>query len=243
VSQVAVGLQNRLYVLGAGSSGWGQIAQIDATSGASVGPNVPVSVYSGGIQISPDRSTLYYATYGLSPGSLYRINVFTTTPTVTWTNGSDIGENGQDLVLSHDGSMVSYVCGYGYQGYRIPNFQTSNMSLLGIFDTGAYPNALAFSPDDSLAYALHTLYPSAVDVYGTETYKLLGQFGIADRSSLMATDQSGRDLFVSFNGTYNNVTNTIVYATGTPEPSGLVLLVAGAAGLRAYGRRWRRQTV
>ena len=228
VSQVAVGLNNRLYVLGNS-----QLAQVDATSGASTGPNVPAYIYSGGLQISPDGKTLYYADYGISPGSLYKINVSTTTPQVTWTNSADIGENGEDLILSPDGSMLSYVCGYGYQGYQIPNLRTSDMSVLGVFATGAYPNALAYSPDDKYAYALHTVYPTAVTVYNTATYQAVGQFSVADRSSLEDVDASGRDLFVSFNGTYYGVTNTVVYATGVsvPEPSALALLAVGALGL------------
>ncbi|MGO9109542.1 MAG: PEP-CTERM sorting domain-containing protein [Thermoguttaceae bacterium] len=235
VSQVAVGLNNRLYVLGDS-----QLAQVDATSGASTGPNVPVYIYSGGIQISPDSTTLYYATYGLSPGSLYKINVSTTTPQVTWSNNYvDYGENGEDLTLSRDGSMLSYVCGYGYQGYQIPNFRTSDMSVMGVFDTGAYPDALAYSPDGKYAYALHTVYPTAVDVYDTATYQDVGQFAVADRSSLMDLDASGRDLFVSFNGGYYGDTNVSVYLI--PEPGTLVLLSVGALGLAACGWRKRRR--
>jgi DNA-binding beta-propeller fold protein YncE len=236
VSQVAVGKNNRLYVL-SGS----QIAQIDATSGASVGPSMPVSIYSGGIQISPDGSTLYYANYGISPGSLYKINVSTTTPSVVWTNSTDIGENGRDLVLSNDGSMLSYVCGYGDGGYQIPNFQTSNMSLLGLFNTGAYPEALAYSPDGGLAYALAET--EGLFVFSTKTYQLLGEFGVGD-SVMMATDESGRDLFVAnsevFPGESNN---TAVYATGVPEPSTVAILAAGALGLAACAWRKRRLAV
>ncbi len=239
VSQVAVGLNNRLYVLGSS-----HLSQVDATSGASTGPNVPVTIENGGIQISPDRATLYYATYGISPGSLHKINVSTTTPQVTWSNSIDIGENGLDLALSPDGSMLSYVCGYGYQGYQIPNFRTSDMSLLGTFHTGPYPNALAYSTDGRYAYALHTPYPSEVSVYDTATYQDIGQFAVADRSSLMDVDASGQDLFVSFNGIYHQDTNTSVYATGmtAPEPSALVLLGTGAIGVVGYGLRRRRAT-
>ncbi len=49
-------------------SGTDHIFQIDATTGASTGPNVEQSVYvySGSLEISPDRNTLYYGQYGLS---------------------------------------------------------------------------------------------------------------------------------------------------------------------------------
>ncbi len=235
VSQVAVGLNNRLYVL-SGS----QIAQIDARSGASTGASVPVNVYSGGIQISPDGTTLYYATYGLSPGSLYKINVSTTTPSVVWTNSSDIGENGRDLVLSHNGSMLAYACGYGDGGYDIPNFQTSNMSLLGTFNTGPYPEALAYSPDDSLAYAL--AQTSWLFVFNTKNYQILGQFGVGD-SLMMATDQSGRDLFVANSEVYpGESTNTSVYFTGVPEPTSITLLGTALLGLGVVYLRQRKRS-
>jgi YVTN family beta-propeller protein len=201
-SDLAMGLSNRLFVLGGG------ISQIDATTGASTGPNVPVYfTYGGALRITPDRKTLFYADFGLSPGSLYKVDVSSTNPTVVWANGMDIGENGEQLALSHNGSMVAYVCGYGYQGYQIPNFRTSDMSLLGVFPTGAYPNALAYSPDDKFAYALHWIYPTAVDIYDLSSYARVGQFPIAGRSSIVTTDQSGQHLFVAFG-------QVIVYDTG-----------------------------
>jgi DNA-binding beta-propeller fold protein YncE len=135
--------------------------------------------------------------------------------------------------------MISYVCGYGYHGYQIPNFQTSNMSVAGVFPTGAYPNGLAYSSDDKYVYAAHSVYPTAVDVYDTTTYQYLGQFAIPDRCSLMTVDASGKNLFVSPNGTYFSNTNVCVYSIGVvPEPSTLILLGIGVIGMFGYG--WRR---
>lgn len=69
-TDVAMGLNNRLYVLGSG------IYQIDATSGASTGPSIPADfTYGGALRISPDRTRLYCADFGLSPGSLYQFDV------------------------------------------------------------------------------------------------------------------------------------------------------------------------
>jgi hypothetical protein len=192
-TDVAMGLNNRLYVLGSG------IYQIDATTGASTGPYVPADfTYSGALRISPDRTRLYYADFGLSPGSLYQFDVSTTNPVVLFVNGTDIGENGEQLALSDDGSMVAYICGYGDGGYQIPNFRTSDMSLLGVFPTGAYPNCLAYSPDGKYAYALHTPYPTAVDIYDTSSYADVGQFPVAGEAKVMTADQTGQHLFVAF---------------------------------------------
>ena len=150
VTSLAAGAGSRLFV----ELGGNEIAQIDSTTGGSTGPNVPVNVYGGGLRTTPDGNTLYYANYGVSPGSLYKIDVSTATPIVVWSNGTnDIGENGEDLTLSHNGAMLAYVCGYGDEGYQIPNFQTGDMSLGGVFPTGPYPDSLAYSPNDQYAYA------------------------------------------------------------------------------------------
>src|SRR5207249_1072533 len=118
------GNQNRLFVLGSDA-----IYQINASTGASAGPSIDggtsVFVYSGALEISPDRNTLYYADFGLSPASMYKIDVSTSTPALLLeTPFGTAGENGQDLTLSHDGSFISYACGYGQGGYRIAKYRT-----------------------------------------------------------------------------------------------------------------------
>ena len=205
---LAMGLNNRLFVLG------NHLSQIDADSGASTGPDASVFAYSGALRISPDRKTLYYADFGLSPATLYKFDVSSTTPTLLWRNGSDIGENGEQLALSHDGSMIAYVCGFGYQGYQIPNFRTADMLVLGVFPTGPYPNCLAYSPDDKYAYALHTVYPTAVDIFDVSSRAMLGQFPVVDRARVMTTDQTGQHLFIAFDGVYFGHTEVRVYDTG-----------------------------
>jgi DNA-binding beta-propeller fold protein YncE len=222
VQDVAMGLSNRLFVLG------GRLSQIDATTGASTGPDVPVSPYSGALRMSPDRRTLYYGNFGLSPATVYKVDVSSATPTIVW-QSSGLGENGEQLALSHDGSMLAYVCGYGYLGYQIPNLRTSDMSVLGVFPTGAYPDCAAYSPDGGLAFALHTIYPTAVDIYSTTNYALVGQFSVVDRAKIMTTDQTGQHLFVGFDGVYYGHTEVRVYDTGNSPP------VAGSPFIKVIG--------
>ena len=76
------------------------------------------------------------------------------------------------------------------------------MSLLGVFSTGAYPDCLAYSPDDKYAYALHTIYPTAVDIYDISNNAKVGQFPVVDQAKVMTTDQTGQHLFIAFNGMY-----------------------------------------
>ena len=70
---VVFGSQNRLWVLGQN-----QIFQIDSTTGATTGPSIGgfnggVFIYSGSLEISPDRNTLYYGDYGLSPSTITKL--------------------------------------------------------------------------------------------------------------------------------------------------------------------------
>ena len=194
VSELAVGLDNRLYVIGDN-----KLAQIDATSGASVGSNnVLLGVsHGGGVQISPDHSILYYATYGLSPGNIYKFDVSTTTPSVIGHNDGYVGGNGEGLVLNHNGSMVAYVL-----GSNMAMFQTSDMTMPWNLGVTGHPGAFAFSPDDKYAYVPHTLYPTAVDVFNTTTYQKIGEFTVPDKCEHMCVDASGQHLFASFAGQY-----------------------------------------
>src|SRR5882757_1349529 len=152
---VVFGNSNRLWVLGET-----EIFQIDATTGNSTGPNVGgVFVYSGSLEISPDRNTLYYGDYGLSPSTLYKIDVSGINPVLLLqTPFGTVGSNGEDLTISYNGSYICYTVGSGQNNYDIAKFRTSDFASLGSFVTGPYPQAMAWSPDDVVAYAsVHTL--------------------------------------------------------------------------------------
>src|SRR5437763_583795 len=118
--------------------------------GVTAGPNAPSSVfvYSGSLAISPDRNTLYYGQQGLSPTTLYKLDV--STPTLTNSQSITTGSNGHEVVLNHSGSIVAHPNGAPYE---IPLLRTSDLVALGTLNAGAYPSAIAFSPDDAVAYA------------------------------------------------------------------------------------------
>jgi YVTN family beta-propeller protein len=101
---VVFGNSNRLWVLGESN-----IFQIDATTGASTGSNVGgVFVYSGSLEISPDRNTLYYGDYGLSPSTMYQIDVSGTNPVLLLqTPFGTVGSNGEDLTISYNGATFA----------------------------------------------------------------------------------------------------------------------------------------
>jgi hypothetical protein len=204
------GTLNRLWVLGQS-----QVFQIDATTGASTGPSIgsPPFIYSGSLEISPDRNTLYYCDYGLSPSTMYKIDVSGTNPVLLLqTPFGTVGSNGEDLTLSHNGSYICYTVGSGQNSYDIAKFRTSDFASLGSFVTGPYPQTTAFSPDDLVVYAsVHTA--SGIKAFDANTFLYLGTMAGPEVASKLAVDSTGRYLFAAYD-TYFGFLGTIVFDTG-----------------------------
>jgi YVTN family beta-propeller protein len=215
---VVFGSLNRLWVLGQN-----QIFQIDATTGASTGPSIGGSVFinGGSLEISPDRNTLYYGDYGVSPATMYKVNVSGSTPVlVLQTPFGTAGSNGEDLTLSHNGSSICYTTGSGQNNYDIAKFRTSDFATLGSFYTGPYPQALAFSPDDLVVYAsVHTA--SGIKVFNASTFLSLGTISGPEVATKLTVDSTGRYLFAGYNASFGDFTGTLVFDTGRrgPQPS------------------------
>jgi YVTN family beta-propeller protein len=201
---VVFGNQNRLWVLGES-----QIFQIDATTGASTGPSIDnFIVYSGSLEISPDRNTLYYGQYGLSPTTMYKYDVSGGTPMPRLE--TETGFNGEDLTLSHNGNFICHTNGAGLNGYDITKFRTSDFASLGSFVTGPYPQALAFSPDDRMVYAsVHT--GSGIKVFNASTFLELGTISGPEVATKLAVDSAGRHLFAGYTVDFGDFTGTRVY--------------------------------
>jgi YVTN family beta-propeller protein len=209
---VVFGSLNRLWVLGET-----QIFQIDATTGASTGPSITDAfVYSGSLEISPDRNTLYYGDYGLSPSTMYKYDVSGITPVLLLqTPFGTVGSNGEDLTLSHNGSFICYTTGSGQNNYDIAKFRTSDFASLGSFVTGPYPQALAFSPDDLVVYAsVNTAL--GIKAFDANTFLLLGTMTGPDVATKLAVDSSGRYLFAGYVAFF---TGTNVFDTGRSVPT------------------------
>jgi YVTN family beta-propeller protein len=204
---VVFGTLNRLWVLGQN-----RMFQIDATTGASTGPSITNSIYGGSLEISPDRNTLYYADYGVSPSTMYKYDVSGSSPVlVLQTPFGTVGSNGQDLALSHDGNSICYAVGSGQNNYDIAKFRTSDFASLGSFNTGPYPRAVTFAPDDSIVYAFAD--NSGIDVFSANTFLPLGT--ISGAATKLAVDPTGRYLFAGYADSYGPA-STRVYHTGVP---------------------------
>jgi DNA-binding beta-propeller fold protein YncE len=204
---IAAGNDNRLYISSGGDS-FGSLLQVDAGTGVAAQFG---SSYDNLLQISPDRNTLFTADEGLSPGTLMKYDVSTATPQPVWTNPfASLGSNGEDLKVSHDGSLIAYLCGSGNaDGYDTALIRTSDMLVLGTLDTDPYPEHIAFSPDDRTAYTSDRLFsPYYVKVWDTTSFFSMGTIPTDGEAVEMAVDPSGRYLFVSFQDSVR------VYRTG-----------------------------
>ena len=201
---VVFGNQNRLWVLGEN-----QIFQIDATNGTSTGPGIDgFFIYGGSLEISPDRNTLYYGQYGLSPTSMYKFDVSGVTPMLRLE--TQTGDNGEDLTLSHNGSFICHTNGAPYQ---IAKYRTSDFASLGVYVTGPYPQAAAFSPDDLVVYAsVHTA--AGIDVFNANTFLSLGTISGPEVATKLAVDSTGRYLFAGYDVYFSDFRGTRVYDTG-----------------------------
>jgi YVTN family beta-propeller protein len=205
---VVFGSLGRLWVLGQN-----QIFQIDATTGASTGPSIAGFIDGGSLEISPDRNTLYYADYGVSPSTMYKYNVSGVTPVlVLQTPFGTVGSNGQDLTLSHNGSFICYATGSGQNGYQIAKFRTSDFATLGSFNTGPYPRQLAFSPDDQVVYAVHT--SGEINVFNANTFLSVGTMLASGQASELTVDSTGRYLFAGYTDSLWGFAGTRVFDTG-----------------------------
>ena len=204
---VVFGSQNRLWVLGQN-----QIFQIDATTGASTGPSIDgFFIYGGSLEISPDRNTLYYGQYGLSPTSMYKFDVSGVTPVLK--RETETGYNGEDLTLSHNGNFICHTNGAGLNGYDITKFRSSDFASLGAYVTGPYPQALAFSPDDLVVYAsVHTA--AGIKVFNATTFLSLGTISGPEVATKLAVDSTGRYLFAGYDVYFSDFEGTRVYDTG-----------------------------
>ena len=145
-----------------------------------------MSINGGSLEISPDRNILYYGQ--VSGSTLYKIDISSVTPTVLLQ--TQTGDNGQALALSHNGSFVCLPNGAPYQ---IAEYRTSDFATLGTFITGAYPRQIGFSPDNLVAYAVHT--GGEINVFDTDTFLSIGTIlASGEASRALTVDSTGRSL-------------------------------------------------
>jgi YVTN family beta-propeller protein len=216
---VAVGLNNRLYVLDTNAFGQQQLQQIDALTGNAAGSDLNgATIHAGNLQISPDQNTLYYAQSGLSPSRMFAFDVTTTSPTLQ--RSVQTGFGGKGMVLTNDGAVAAHP---NLTPTDVTLYRSSDFAPLSSFHVDGYPGEMSFSPNGALAYVSDTNSPPRMEIFNTATSASIANFNILDAADTVYVDPSGRNLFVSFNPLYDVATNTVIYDTGVPEPTTLLL--------------------
>jgi hypothetical protein len=149
VSDVREGLGNRLYC----ASGFGAIAQVDATTGQ-VQARFEASSYS--IEISPDGKTLYVAPLG---PTIHSYDISGATPVLLHTSQQP-GQSG-NLGISGDGTRLSF-----WTGPAITLYDTADIEHpLGVLPSPYYGyDEAIFSPDNSLVFQLANPAPKEYQI-------------------------------------------------------------------------------
>lgn len=153
VTTLREGDGNRLYV----NNGYGQIVQLDATTGALQQTlfNTTGSAY---LNISPDAQTLY-----VGDGSrIARVDISSPTAVVQSPQLTNVPD-AQDIVVSHDGKTLC-LTGPSLAGRLL---SASNLTFLGALTSASAGTPIAFAPDDSRIYA----QGSGIRVYEAGTLK------------------------------------------------------------------------
>ena len=147
---------------------------------------------------------------------MYKIDVSGTNPVLLLqTPFGTVGSNGEDLTISYSGSYICYTVGSGNNSYDIAKFRTSDFASLGSFVTGPYPTAMAWSPDDVVAYASVDTLPGIM-AFDANMFLLLGTMSGPDVATKLAADSTGRYLFAGY---YFFFMGTIVFDTGRTAPT------------------------
>jgi YVTN family beta-propeller protein len=158
----APALRSALFIPGSPMDSASFLPVALAAPRAEVAP-MDVSVYGGMIRLSPDRRTLYYGNTGLSPNTLYAIDVSERKPSVR--EKISLGSNGQDLIINPNGESLCYPSGSGNHNYDIALLPARDLKgQLASFPVGAYPKNGAFSADGKWFYTAPSSQPE-VQVY------------------------------------------------------------------------------
>ncbi len=236
-SDIAVGLNGWLYLTPADNDITICAVMQVSTTGTDQAQFGSEYVEGGAfLAISPDRKTLYYGDAGLSPATLASFDISTGTAAPLQEAGfASVGSNGEDLEISHSGAFLCFAVGSGQGDYSIAEIPTDNLNdSNGLFATGAYPSNIAFSPDDTLAYAA-PVSQNQVRVFNTSTFVQTASFPAAGEIGRLTTDGAGRYLFATVLNLQNDPASISVYDTGrAPAITSSTTVTAGLDAAFSY---------
>lgn len=144
-----------------GSGSAGGIGVVDAATGTVLGTVTTGPNYEPVVAAGP-AGEVYAGDLGLSPSDLYLYDVSGATPVLVAERAS-IGSNLQDLAAKPDGSQVVTACGSPYEH---DVYSADKLASAGVYGSGPYPNAVAWSGDGSVvAVGTDSAYDIDVRLY------------------------------------------------------------------------------
>lgn len=197
---VAAGNGNRLYVTPGSTGNYQDLVQVNTTDKtyATYPNNGLFLYYNAMLQISPDRNTLFIGNQGLSPGTLYKLDVSGASPSLT-SQTSSLGSNGEDLAIDASGTYIYYAMGGGNRvlGYDVARIRTADLLPDGAVLTGPYPREAA---PHKFGVLLFTVNESGyIGLWDMSTQTVVGQIDTGSGEALeLVPDASGRYLLAAF---------------------------------------------
>ena len=188
VHDVEVGA-DRLYVLTSRAC-----FGLNEITGAPIGQEYRTNA-GGELAISPDRKHLYFASNAISPAALIKLALDGDSISVLETRW-DRAENGQDLALSRSGQYVAFAAGHGQYGYKIAQYRTSDMVIVGSFNTGPYPTEIVYSPNET--YAMTVNFSEYIHAWSTQTFEKLFTIPTHDTATEIEISPDGKVVVAAF---------------------------------------------
>ncbi|HEX6920187.1 MAG TPA: Ig-like domain-containing protein [Actinomycetes bacterium] len=157
-SRVVYGYSCNTY---GGSGSYGGLGIADAATGALLGTATNGPFYRPVLAAGP-AGQVFAGDAGLSPSDLYLYDVTGSAPVLVAERAS-IGSNLQDLAASPDGGLVVTACGSPYEH---DVYSADKLASAGVYASGTYPNAVAWSGDGSVvAVGTDSAYDADVRLY------------------------------------------------------------------------------
>ena len=162
------------------------------------------------VVMDDDRDRMYLTEIGGYPASLYKYDTSTVPPTLLLEDEhNSLGYNLRDLTVMPDGSAILLAC---TSPYHVQIISPTDFTSTGTLNTGAYPNAVAVSPDGLFAYTANGA--NTVQVWDLTTNSLLRTLRFAQpiaRGAIRISPDGHYLVIGTWNRVGNDSTVSIVY--------------------------------
>jgi hypothetical protein len=210
---------------GGGGGEQSKVVSVDPTTGVTT--PLAGTYYEPDLAVSPgDPNTLFIAQDGLSPGSVYRIDVSTSPPKQVAYSGPTEQSNIQDLAVSPDGTRVIPASG---APYLFAELSASTLGADGVrYPAEPYPKAVAVSASGLLATSYGAFRESTLEVFhlGTPAASFMARCNLEVPPHGLALSSDGSRLFAvgfanehtGYVGEHTLLTTVFSGCTSSPPP-------------------------